>query len=53
MNKKECYECNKEHESISFCRECGSCLYEHSVQIKDEKYPLFKCEICGTINFWD
>ena len=50
---KHCEECDKEHERIAFCTECGACLYLHSKQIFDDMYPLFKCTECGRVNFWD
>jgi len=47
-----CEECGESHFNNAFCVSCGRCLYKNSTQVKDEKYPLFKCK-CGKINFWD
>jgi hypothetical protein len=51
--QQKCSECNDVHERIAFCRECNSCLYKHSKSLNNTQYPLFKCTICGTVNFWD
>jgi len=53
IDKKYCKECNTFHYNISFCENCGTCLYKNSTQVDDEKYPLFKCTKCNKINFWD
>lgn len=50
---RHCDECNQKHEVIAFCTKCGACLYKHSKQIPDDKYPLFECTKCGQTNFWD
>lgn len=52
-HEKICKECNKLHEVIAFCELCGACLYEHGRSLNDEMYPLFECEKCGQVNFWD
>lgn len=51
--KQFCTECNKTHETIAFCRKCSACLYKNSVSLQDLTYPLFKCNRCNQINFWD
>ena len=54
QQKLSCTECDYKHnDSQSFCRECGACLYENSIQVKDNQYPLFRCTKCDTVNFWD
>ncbi len=47
-----CKECNTLHEGVAFC-DCGACLYNHSTHIPDEMYPLFRCNKCKKVNFWD
>ena len=54
IDKCKCEECNHNHyDTTSFCRLCNACLYKNSVQLIDDQYPLFRCTVCHTVNFWD
>jgi len=49
----ECAECKTVHCQPAPCEKCGACLYNNSTQVKDDTYPLFRCKLCNTVNFWD
>lgn len=49
----QCADCQEAHCEPARCSNCGACLYEHSTQVKDPTYPLFRCKLCQQVNFWD
>lgn len=53
-----CVECQKMHDCNGLCQDCNGCLYKHSHQIWEGNGSsidgcFFRCEICGSENFWD